>query len=105
MIVAVSAAVLALGGAGYAVGGGAGIWDDGHCAKPGALDDGTSLLPQTKVSLDEAVAAAQRAESGALGQVDLQVDNGRLVYSVDIGSKEVRVDATHGSIASIVPRD
>ena len=104
-IVAACAAALLLAGGGYAIGGGAGIWDDGHFAKPGSLDDGKDLLPQTKISAADAVAAAQRAETGELGQVDLEQRDGRLVYTVDIGSQEVHVDAADGSIASVTPRD
>ena len=104
-IVAAGAAALVLAGGGYAIGGGAGIWDDGHFAKPGSLDDGKDLLPQTKISTADAVAAAQRAETGELGQVDLEQRDGRLVYTVDIGDKEVHVDAADGSIASVTPRD
>jgi uncharacterized membrane protein YkoI len=100
-----AAAVLVLGGATLAVGGGSGlIWDDNHYAKPGSLDDGKELLPQTKITLAEAIAAAQRAAGGALGQVDLERAGGRVVYTVDVGDQEVRVDALDGSIASVRPQ-
>ena len=107
-LVGISAAALVLVGGGYALAGGltgAGIWDDGHYAQPGSLDDGKDLLPQTTISLADAVAAAQAAENGALGQVDLEQRDGRLVYTVDIGNQEVHVDAADGSIASVTPRD
>jgi uncharacterized membrane protein YkoI len=105
-IVAAASAAVALGGAAFASGAGHGlIWDDGHYAKPGALDDGKDLLPQTTISLGQAVAAAQRAQGGKLGQVDLEQDNGRVVYVIDVGNREVRVDSTNGTIAAITPRD
>jgi uncharacterized membrane protein YkoI len=105
-IVAVLAIVLVLAGATFALGGGRGlIWDDGHYAKPGSLDDGKDLLSQAKITLAQAVAAAQKAQSGQLGQVDLEHYGGQIVYMVDVGSKEVRVDATDGSIAAISPQD
>ena len=81
------------------------IWDDGHAATPGSLDDGKDLLPQAKIGLAQAVATAQQAAQGQLGQVDLERVGGRVVYSVDVGSHEVRVDAGTGTVASIVPRD
>lgn len=81
------------------------IWDDGHAAKPGSLDDGKELLPQAKITLGQAVASAQRAAHGQLGQVDLEQVGGRVVYMVDVGSREVRIDANDGSVASIRPRD
>jgi len=96
--------VLALAGAAFAVGGGTGIWDDNHFAKPGSLDDGKDLLPQTTISLAKANAVAQRATTGSLGQVDLERYEGRVVYKVDVGDKEVRVDAADGRVVSVGPQ-
>jgi uncharacterized membrane protein YkoI len=104
VVIAVVAVVL-VAGAALAVGGGRGIWDDNHYAKPGSLDDGKNLLPQTTIPLAQAVAAAQQAATGSLGQVDLEHYASRLVYTVDIGSQEVHVDATDGSVVGITPRD
>jgi uncharacterized membrane protein YkoI len=81
------------------------IKDDGHYVQPGSLDDGKSLLPQTKISLAQAVARAQQAQDGALGQVDLEHYQGQLVYSVDVGDREVKVDAVNGSVAGNIARD
>ena len=106
LVVAALAAVVALTAAAFAFGGPRGlIWDDGHYAKPGALDDGKDLRPQTTVSLASAVATAQHAANGALGQVDLERYHGAIVYMVDIGDQEVRVDATTGKVVAISPRD
>ena len=108
-IIAMSALVAALAlilGATFAFGGGRGlIYDDGKAVKPGSLDDGKELLSQTKITLGQAVKTAQSAANGQLGQVDLEHLGSRIVYSVDIGNKEVRVDAADGSIASIQPQD
>ena len=72
ILAAALAAVVALAAATFAFGGPRGlIWDNGHFAKPGTLDDGKDLLPQTSISLTSAVASAQAAATGALGQVDL----------------------------------
>ena len=106
IVVAALAALLVLAAATFALGGPKGlIWDDGHYAKPGSLDDGKELLSQTKISLATAIAAAQRAADGNLGQVDLEHYKGAVVYMVDVGSHEVRVDATDGSIVAISPAD
>jgi uncharacterized membrane protein YkoI len=106
IVVAVLAVLVVLVGATFAFGGPKGlIWDDGHYAKPGALDDGKDLLPQTTISLATAVATAQGAASGALGQVDLERFHGAIVYMVDIGNQEVRVDAANGKVVAISPRD
>jgi uncharacterized membrane protein YkoI len=104
-LLAALAAVVALAASALAMGGGGGlIFDDGHYVKPGSLDDGKQYLPQTQISLGQAVAAAQRAASGALGQVDLESRTSGVVYVVDVGSNEVSVDATDGSVTGIVPR-
>jgi uncharacterized membrane protein YkoI len=106
LVIIAAAVVAALGAATLAVGGSTGlIWDDGQYYKPGSLDDGKDLLPQTKITLGQAVAAAQRAAQGQLGQVDLEHYNGGVVYMVDVGNQEVRVDADDGSIASVSPSD
>ena len=106
ILAAALAAIVALAAATFAFGGPRGlIWDDGHFAKPGMLDDGKDLLPQTSVSLTSAVASAQAAATGALGQVDLERFHGAVVYTVDIGDQEVRVDATNAKVVAINPRD
>jgi uncharacterized membrane protein YkoI len=106
IVVAVLVAIVALTAATFAFGGPRGvIWDDGHYAKPGTLDDGKGLLPHTSISLTTAVATAQGAANGALGQVDLEHFRGGIVYMVDVGNQEVRVDATSGKVVAITPRD
>src|SRR5205814_8668506 len=58
----------------------------------GTLDDGKELLPQAKISLAQAVQAAQGAASGALGEVDVEYYCDRLVFNVDVGQHDVKVD-------------
>jgi uncharacterized membrane protein YkoI len=106
IVVAVLALVVVLTGATFAFGGPKGlIWDDGHYAQPGSLDDGKDLLSQTTISLSTAVATARQGAAGALGQVDLEHFHGGIVYTVDVGANEVRVDAASGKIVAISPRD
>ena len=89
-----------------AIGGARGlIFDDGVYYQSGSLDDGKDLLPDTTVSLSEADATAQRVVQGDLGQVDLEHFGDRIVYSVDVGAQEVRVDANTGIVVDIRPRD
>ena len=64
----------------------------------GALDDGKDLLPKATVTLSQAVTAAQTAATGAVDEVDLEYWNGKLVYTVDVGSKDVKVDAATGAV-------
>jgi len=89
-----------------AIGGARGlIFDDGAYYQPGSLDDGKDLLSQTTLSLADANAIAQRVVEGELGQVDLERFGDRIVYSVDVGSQEVRVDANSGIVVDVRPRD
>ncbi|MFL5782894.1 MAG: PepSY domain-containing protein [Thermoleophilaceae bacterium] len=62
------------------------------------LDDGKQYLSKAKVTEQQAIAAAQRAESGDLNEVDLEYLDGRLVWNVDVGSKDVKVDAETGQV-------
>jgi uncharacterized membrane protein YkoI len=104
-LVAALVAVVALAASAFALGGSGGlIFDDGHYVKPGTLDDGKQYLPQTSITTAKAVAAAQRAGSGPLGQVDLESRAGRIVYVVDVGNREIGVDAADGSVVSIAPQ-
>jgi uncharacterized membrane protein YkoI len=106
LVVLAVVAALMLIGATLAFGGpGRLIYDDGAYVKPGSLDDGKELRPQASITLAQAVAAAQRAASGSLGQVDLEHFGGRLVYTVDVGDHEVKVDAANGRVDGVVPRD
>ena len=58
-----------------------------------------------RVSLADADATAQRVADGELGQVDLEHFGDRIVYSVDVGSQEVRIDADSGIVVDVRPRD
>jgi uncharacterized membrane protein YkoI len=66
----------------------------------GVLDDGKDLLPQAGITLDQAIAAAQSAASGPVGEVDLEHYQGNLVFNVDVGDKDVKVDAQTGAVLS-----
>jgi len=73
--------------------------EDGDVAVPsGTLDDGKDLLPQAGITIDQAIAAAQTAASGSVGEIDLEDYQGKLAFNVDVGDKDVKVDAADGSI-------
>ncbi|MER3437198.1 MAG: hypothetical protein C4346_06185 [Chloroflexota bacterium] len=74
---------------------------DDASAAPGTLEDGKDLLSQASITVDRAIAAAQAAAQGPLGTVDLDRENGALVYHVHIGDQEVTVDATTGAVLGI----
>jgi len=67
----------------------------------GQIDDGKDLLPQAGITVDQAIAAAQSAASGPVGEVDLEYSHGKLAFNVDVGDKDVKVDASNGSILSV----
>jgi uncharacterized membrane protein YkoI len=75
-----------------------------HAAGASRLDDGKSLLPQASITEQEAISAAQGAASGALNEVDLEHYDGRLVFNVDVGSSDVKVDASNGDVLAS-PKD
>jgi uncharacterized membrane protein YkoI len=68
---------------------------------PSRLDDGQDLASQAAVSEAQAIAAARTAASGPLNEVDLERVGGRLVYNVDVGAKDVEVDANHGQVVAV----
>ena len=75
--------------------------EDGDIQAPsGTLDDGKDLLPQAGITLEQAVAAAQGAASGPVGEIDLEHWQGKLVFNVDVGDKDVKVDAQTGAVLS-----
>lgn len=112
-------AAMALGGAGLAAASGgsngsssAGSNDDSGggtsvAATPSAprLDDGANLLPKAQISEQQADRAAQSAASGALNEDDLEYYNGRLVWNVDVGSADVKVDASNGDVLATLHDD
>ena len=69
-----------------------------NAAAASRLDDGKDLLPQAKITEAEAIVAAQGAASGALDEVDLEQSGGELVFNVDVGASDVKVDATSGKV-------
>jgi uncharacterized membrane protein YkoI len=88
-----SVAVVVAGGVGVAAAAGG-----SSSANGSRLDDGKQYLPQAKIGEQQAIAAAQTAATGALNEVDLEHYNGRLVWNVDVGPNDVKVDAATGQV-------
>jgi Peptidase propeptide and YPEB domain len=89
-VAAGAAAMLGAGGVAFAGG-----------SPPSRLDDGKDLAGQAAISEAQAIAAARTAASGALNEVDLEHRDGRLVYNVDVGAKDVKVDASTGEVVAV----
>jgi uncharacterized membrane protein YkoI len=64
-------------------------------------DEAAALAPLAKITADEASAAAQAEVPGDVQKVELDNENGSLVYSVEIGGKDVKVDAGTGAVLHI----
>jgi uncharacterized membrane protein YkoI len=77
----------------------------GPIASGSRLDDGKDLLPQAKITEQQAIAGAQQAASGDLNEVDLEHYDGKLVFNVDVGSKDVKVDASNGDVLAAAADD
>ncbi len=56
------------------------------------------LQPLAKITIQQALQAAETTQQGKATSIELENEAGSLVYSVDIGLKEVIVDAGNGSI-------
>jgi len=69
------------------------------------LDDGKALLSQAKITEQQAIAAAQDAANGDLNEIDLESYRGRLVFNVDIGDREAKVDASDGTVLAVPPAE
>jgi uncharacterized membrane protein YkoI len=87
-------AVLALVGTGATMA--SGVVTSGGAS--GQIDDGAELLDQASITLEQAIAAAQAAYGGAVGEIDLEMYQGRLVFNVDVGDRDVKVDAENGAV-------
>lgn len=68
-------------------------------------DDATGEFGEPAITRDEAIAAAQAEVPGDVSEVELDVEAGTLVYSVEIGNQEVNVDAMDGTVLSVEDDD
>jgi uncharacterized membrane protein YkoI len=79
--------------------------DSAEPTQPVQIDDGAEFLGQASISLEEAIAAAQEVASGKLGDVDLEMYEGRLVFNVEIEHNDVKVDAADGRVLGMVTEE
>lgn len=75
--------------------------EDDAAVAPGTLTEGQDLLPQAKITVEQAITTAQGSATGNLGEVELEQNGGTLVFTVDIGEQEVMVDAATGQLLSV----
>jgi hypothetical protein len=61
-------------------------------------NEGTKLQPLAKISANEAQRAAEAATGNKASSTKLENEDGNLIYAVNIGAKEVAVDAGNGRV-------
>ncbi len=61
-------------------------------------DESVALAPLAKITAEEATAAAQAVVAGDVIKVELENENGAVVYGVEIGNVDVKVDAGTGQV-------
>jgi hypothetical protein len=74
----------------------------GAGAPASRIDDGAQLLPQAGITEQQAIDAALGAASGKLNEIDLEQYRGTLVFNVDVGQRDVKVDAATGKVLAAV---
>lgn len=60
--------------------------------------EAAKLQSLAKITLQQAQQAAESAVAGKASSVELENENGNLVYAVEIGKQEVKVDAGNGRV-------
>ena len=76
-----------------------------YAAEGGGQDEAdVAALSQAKVSLGQAVAAAERHANGRAARAELENENGKLVYGVEVvgpgKTTDVKVDINSGQVLS-----
>jgi uncharacterized membrane protein YkoI len=92
-------ALALLGGAAAGIATAAGGGGNGQAGS--RLDDGSGLVTKATISEQQAIIAAQAHATGALNEIDLEYVNGRLVFNVDVGASDVKVDAASGAVVAV----
>lgn len=64
------------------------------------VEDTASLQTKATLTSDQAKKIAETNARGSASAVRLEDENGTVVYSVTVGSKEVKVDAVTGNIVA-----
>ncbi len=59
------------------------------------------LKKLAKISEAEAIRIARQRYPGKLGKVDLENEDGNLIYSVEVGARELAIDAGNGKILQV----
>lgn len=71
----------------------------------GPLAEGNDLLSDATLTPAEAAAIAERETGGTAGDIELERENGRLLYEVEAGGNDVTIDANDGTVVSVEADD
>lgn len=63
------------------------------------------LAPLAKITKAEAIAAAEAEAGGKATEAELGSENGALVFEVEVGSQEVKIDAGNGKVLRVETDD
>jgi uncharacterized membrane protein YkoI len=72
--------------------------NDGGKEEAADAKETTKLQPLAKITAQQAQQAAEAPQGGQASGVKLENENGNLVYAVEIGTQEVKVDAGNGKV-------
>ncbi len=59
------------------------------------------LVKMSKITKDQAKTIASKKFKGKFGKIDLENEDGNLIWSVEIGKKELAIDAGNGKILQV----
>jgi len=71
----------------------------------GPLEEGNELRSEATLSPEQAAAIAERETGGTAGDIELEREDGRLLYEVEAGGNDVTIDANDGSVVSVEADD
>jgi uncharacterized membrane protein YkoI len=75
--------------------------DESQYAGLSETDESAALASLATITPEQAIAAARAEVPGDSQKVELDNENGSLVYSVEIGGKDVKVDAGTGAVLHV----
>jgi uncharacterized membrane protein YkoI len=75
-------------------------YDDDYDDRKSERDSGSSSSSPA-ISFEEAVAIAKGEVDGRVYEVELDHEDGRLIYEIEIGNYDLEIDATDGSVLNV----
>lgn len=73
----------------------------GDESNDGRLEEGSELISEAAISVDEAISIAEAEASGIAEDAELERQGDRLVFEIEVGETDVYIDANDGSVLSV----